>query len=84
MEAPVALILAIPHTTRPKRNCEVEGRDYYFISKSEMTLQIENREFIEAGQFSENLYGTSVKAVTDVARANKHCILDVSGKFSKL
>jgi len=70
---------AIPHTTRPKRNCEVEGRDYYFISKAEMTSQIENREFIEAGQFSENLYGTSVKAVTDVAKANKHCILDVSG-----
>ncbi|CBY43771.1 unnamed protein product [Oikopleura dioica] len=70
---------AIPHTTRPKRNCEVEGRDYYFISKTEMTSQIENREFIEAGQFSENLYGTSVKAVTDVAKTGKHCILDVSG-----
>ncbi len=44
-----------------------------------MTSQIENREFIEAGQFSENLYGTSVKAVTDVAKTGKHCILDVSG-----
>ena len=72
-------ILAIPHTTRPKRNCEVEGRDYYFISKADMTTQIENREFIEAGQFSDNLYGTSIKAVMDVAQTNKHCILDVSG-----
>ena len=46
-----------------------------------MTSQIENREFIEAGQFSENLYGTSVKAVIDVAKMNKHCILDVSGQY---
>ena len=28
---------AIPHTTRPMRNNEVEGRDYYFVSKEEMT-----------------------------------------------
>ena len=28
---------AIPHTTRPMRNNEVEGRDYYFVTKDEMT-----------------------------------------------
>ena len=41
--------------------------------------QIEDQQFIEAGQFSDNLYGTSIKAVRDVAQRGKHCILDVSG-----
>ena len=72
---------AIPHTTRPKRDNEVEGRDYYFVTKTEMSEQIERQQFIEAGQFSDNLYGTSIKAVLDVANQNKHCILDVSGKM---
>ena len=66
--------------TLAKRDNEVEGRDYYFVSKSEMSEQIEKQQFIEAGQFSDNLYGTSIKAVLDVAKQHKHCILDVSGK----
>ena len=70
---------AIPHTTRAKRENELEGRDYYFVTKDEMSKQIENQQFIEAGQFSDNLYGTSIKAVLDVADQDKHCILDVSG-----
>ena len=43
------------------------------------TAQIEEQQFIEAGQFSDNLYGTSIKAVRDVASLGKHCILDVAG-----
>ena len=46
---------------------------------SRLKAQIEDQQFIEAGQFSDNLYGTSIKAVRDVAGRNKHCILDVSG-----
>ena len=71
---------AIPHTTRVKRDNEMEGRDYYFVTKADMSEQIENQQFIEAGQFSDNLYGTSIKAVFDVSNKDKHCILDVSGK----
>ena len=73
---------AIPHTTRERRENELDGRDYYFVSKEEMTHQIEDQQFIEAGQYSDNLYGTSIKAVLDVAKITKHCILDVSGRPS--
>ncbi|MQL20546.1 hypothetical protein EI008_26615, partial [Escherichia coli] len=34
---------------------------------------------IEAGQFQNNLYGTSIQSVRDVANQGRHCILDVSG-----
>uniref|UniRef100_A0A7E4ZZ59 Disks large homolog 1 n=1 Tax=Panagrellus redivivus TaxID=6233 RepID=A0A7E4ZZ59_PANRE len=69
----------VPHTSREPRENEVNGRDYYFVSKAEMEAEVRNNMFIEAGQFHDNLYGTSIKAVRDVANAGRHCILDVSG-----
>uniref|UniRef100_A0AC35EUN7 Uncharacterized protein n=1 Tax=Panagrolaimus sp. PS1159 TaxID=55785 RepID=A0AC35EUN7_9BILA len=73
----------VPHTSRPPRDNEVNGRDYYFVSKSEMEADVRNNMFIEAGQFQDNLYGTSIKAVRDVAQAGRHCILDVSANAIK-
>jgi guanylate kinase len=73
----------VPHTSRPPRDNEVNGRDYYFVSKSDMEADVRNNMFIEAGQFQDNLYGTSIKAVRDVANAGRHCILDVSANAIK-
>lgn len=70
-------------TSRPPRDNEVNGRDYYFVSKSDMEADVRNNMFIEAGQFQDNLYGTSIKAVRDVATAGRHCILDVSANAIK-
>ncbi|XP_073992870.1 MAGUK family member discs large 1 isoform X5 [Rhodnius prolixus] len=74
----------VPHTTRPKREYEVDGRDYHFVSSREqMEKDIQNHLFIEAGQYNDNLYGTSVSSVKEVAHKGKHCILDVSGNAIK-
>ncbi|KAK6628317.1 Disks large 1 [Polyplax serrata] len=74
----------VPHTTRPKREYEVDGRDYHFVSSREqMEKDIQNHLFIEAGQYNDNLYGTSVASVKEVAERGKHCILDVSGNAIK-
>ncbi|XP_023311086.1 disks large 1 tumor suppressor protein isoform X3 [Anoplophora glabripennis] len=74
----------VPHTTRPKREYEVDGRDYHFVSSREqMEKDIQNHLFIEAGQYNDNLYGTSVASVREVADKGKHCILDVSGNAIK-
>ncbi|XP_017851370.1 disks large 1 tumor suppressor protein isoform X18 [Drosophila busckii] len=74
----------VPHTTRPKREYEVDGRDYHFVSSREqMERDIQNHLFIEAGQYNDNLYGTSVASVREVAERGKHCILDVSGNAIK-
>uniref|UniRef100_A0A3B3CWZ7 Discs, large homolog 4a (Drosophila) n=1 Tax=Oryzias melastigma TaxID=30732 RepID=A0A3B3CWZ7_ORYME len=69
----------VPHTTRPKRDYEVDGRDYHFVSSREqMEKDIQSHRFIEAGQYNSHLYGTSVQSVREVAEQGKHCILDVS------
>ncbi|XP_071050990.1 disks large 1 tumor suppressor protein isoform X4 [Onthophagus taurus] len=74
----------VPHTTRPKREYEVDGRDYHFVaSREQMEKDIQNHLFIEAGQYNDNLYGTSVASVREVADKGKHCILDVSGNAIK-
>ncbi|XP_039288437.1 disks large 1 tumor suppressor protein isoform X5 [Nilaparvata lugens] len=74
----------VPHTTRPKREYEVDGRDYHFVvSREQMEQDIQNHSFIEAGQYNDNLYGTSVASVKEVAEKGKHCILDVSGNAIK-
>ncbi|XP_057176905.1 disks large homolog 2 isoform X11 [Triplophysa rosa] len=74
----------VPHTTRPKRDYEVDSRDYHFVtSREQMEKDIQEHKFIEAGQYNDNLYGTSVQSVKYVAERGKHCILDVSGNAIK-
>ncbi|CAG09800.1 unnamed protein product, partial [Tetraodon nigroviridis] len=74
----------VPHTTRPRRENEIDGQDYHFVgSREQMEKDIQDNKFIEAGQFNENLYGTSVLSVRTVAERGKHCILDVSGNAIK-
>ncbi|CAG5863601.1 unnamed protein product [Menidia menidia] len=74
----------VPHTTRPRRDYEVDGRDYHFMSSRElMEQEIQEHKFIEAGQYNNHLYGTSIQSVKEVAEKGKHCILDVSGNAIK-
>uniref|UniRef100_A0A0N5BZK4 Disks large homolog 1 n=1 Tax=Strongyloides papillosus TaxID=174720 RepID=A0A0N5BZK4_STREA len=73
----------VPHTSRPPRPNEIHGRDYFFATKQQMEQDVKNNLFIEAGQYENNLYGTSIKAVRDVSESGLHCILDVSGNAIK-
>ncbi|CAO2623559.1 Disks large homolog 3 [Lemmus lemmus] len=74
----------VPHTTRARRDNEVDGQDYHFVvSREQMEKDIQDNKFIEAGQFNDNLYGTSIQSVRAVAERGKHCILDVSGNAIK-
>lgn len=61
-------VLYLTDTTRPKREYEVDGRDYHFVSSREqMEKDIQSHRFIEAGQYNSHLYGTSVQSVREVA-----------------
>lgn len=71
------LAFTISHTTRAPRRGELDGREYYFISRDEMRKMINNNEFVEHTEFSGNLYGTSKKAVQDALRTDKLFILEV-------
>lgn len=63
-------------TTRPKREYEVDGRDYHFVSSREqMEKDIQSHRFIEAGQYNSHLYGTSVQSVREVAEQVRSSML---------
>lgn len=64
----VCLVSLCKDTTRPKRDYEVDGRDYHFVaSREQMEKDIQDHRFIEAGQYNSHLYGTSVQSVREVA-----------------
>lgn len=46
----------------------MDGRDYHFVvSREQMEKDIQDHRFIEAGQYNNHLYGTSVQSVREVA-----------------
>ncbi|XP_025769342.1 disks large homolog 1 [Puma concolor] len=74
----------VPHTTRPKRDYEVDGRDYHFVtSREQMEKDIQEHKFIEAGQYNNHLYGTSVQSVREVAE-KRHRGYNVCPKIEEI
>ena len=73
-EIPQVIMLLFLDTTRPRREYEVDGRDYHFVtSREQMEADIQNHFFIEAGQYNGNLYGTSIQSVMEVAEQVGQC-----------
>ncbi|KAF1937554.1 guanylate kinase [Clathrospora elynae] len=68
---------SISHTTRGPRGSEKDGVEYYFVSKEEFLALVDKKGFVEHAQFGGNHYGTSVKAVNDIAEKGQICILDI-------
>jgi guanylate kinase len=54
---------SVSHTTRKKRNSEKEGRDYYFVSKSEFEQMIKDEKLAEWTVIHGNHYGTSRREI---------------------
>jgi guanylate kinase len=54
---------SVSHTTRKKRNSEKEGRDYYFVSKSEFEQMIKEEKLAEWTVIHGNHYGTSRREI---------------------
>ena len=64
-------------TTRLPRQGEQNGREYNFTTREEFLNLADRKGFIEYAQFGGNLYGTSIKAVEDVAEKGRICVLDI-------
>jgi guanylate kinase len=54
------LTFSVSHTTRTPRSSEVEGRDYYFVSRQSFDELVEARAFVEWAEVHGNRYGTSL------------------------
>ncbi|KAJ2801884.1 guanylate kinase [Coemansia helicoidea] len=76
-EHPAEFGFSVSNTTRNPRAGEVNGKDYHFVSREQFLEAVARSEFIEHAEFSGNMYGTTVRAVKDVAEAGKTCILDI-------
>jgi len=81
-EYPGKFGFSISHTTRGPRGNEQNGKEYYFVTKEEFQDLIEKKGFVEHAQFGGNYYGTSVKAVNDIAEKGQICILDIEMEVS--
>jgi guanylate kinase len=73
-----SLGFSISATTRPKRMSEVDGKDYYFITKDEFEQHIQNNELVEWEEvYPGRFYGTLKSEVQRLWNEGKHVVFDV-------
>ena len=78
------LALSISYTSRPKRENEIEGVDYYFVTKEEFEEKIKNGDFLEYAQVQyDAYYGKKKKEVIDLLNSGKDCILEIDVQGAK-
>ncbi|HET9425607.1 MAG TPA: guanylate kinase [Gemmatimonadaceae bacterium] len=64
-------------TTRQPRAGEVEGKDYYFLSRTEFIRRMDEGAFAESAEVHGNLYGTLKTEVERVLRGGQHVMMDI-------
>ncbi len=70
-------IISISYTTRLPRTNEVNGRDYFFISKNRFKKLINKRELLEHAKVFNNYYGSSKKIVFNNLSKGKNVLFDI-------
>ncbi len=71
------LAYSVSHTTRTPRKNEVDGRDYFFISKERFKKKIKQGKWAEWAQVHGNYYGTSAEQLNEWLTAGRHILLDI-------
>ncbi|XP_017064370.1 uncharacterized protein LOC108103420 isoform X4 [Drosophila eugracilis] len=75
---------AVPHTSRARREGEVPGVDYHFITRQAFEADILARRFVEHGEYEKAYYGTSLEAIRTVVASGKICVLNLHPQSLKL
>jgi len=71
------VVVSVSHTTRAKRDGEVDGVHYHFIDTDSFVAMAENGEFLEHAKVFDNYYGTSQKHVEELLQSGKDVILEI-------
>ena len=71
------LVYSVSMTTREKREGEVDGVDYYFVSKEEFTKRIKEGKFLETAEFVGNYYGTPLDKVNEQLDQGNEVVLEI-------
>ena len=69
--------ISISHTTRKPRPNEINGKDYYFVSKTEFNNLAKKNKFFEYANIFDNSYGTLKKPVEDLLSSGKNVLFDI-------
>lgn len=72
--------LSVSCTTRSKREGEVNGVNYFFLTQKEFKKCIDNGEFLEWAEFSGNHYGTKKDFVENCLKNGENLILEIDTK----
>ncbi|CAB0016767.1 unnamed protein product [Nesidiocoris tenuis] len=75
---------AIPHTSRTRKDGEVDGQDYHFITRAQFEADILARKFVEHGEYEKAYYGTSLDAIRSVVNAGRICVLNLHPQSLKI
>ncbi|XP_046692402.1 calcium/calmodulin-dependent serine protein kinase b isoform X7 [Silurus meridionalis] len=74
----------IPHTTRPPKKDEENGKNYYFVSHDQMMQDISNNEYLEYGSHEDAMYGTRLETIRKIHEQGMISILDVEPQALKV
>jgi guanylate kinase len=74
------IIFSVSATTRPRRETETNGIEYFFITKDEFKQKIEKKEFVEWEKFYDYYYGTFKSFVDDNITAGKDVLIEIDVK----
>ncbi|MBB3141692.1 guanylate kinase [Halomonas organivorans] len=69
--------VSVSHTTRPRREGEVDGVNYHFVDQAEFEKMIAEGDFFEHARVFDNYYGTSRRAVENLLAAGQDVILEI-------
>lgn len=84
MEGIPDLRYSISYTTRPRREHEVDGVDYLFVSREEFTRRIESGDFVEHVTYVGDLYGTSRSQIDGAVAQGLDVILNIDVEGARL
>jgi len=76
--------VSVSATTRDKRNGEVHGEHYYFLTKEEFEKKIEDNEFLEYAEVFGNYYGTLKAPVEKTLASGNDIIFDIDYQGGEL
>jgi guanylate kinase len=71
------LALAVSATTRPRREGEVENREYYFLSEDDFQARVESGEFLEHVVYVSGRYGTLRSEIERIFAGGQSCVLEL-------
>jgi guanylate kinase len=71
------LAFSVSYTTRPPRDGEQNGREYFFVSRRDFKRRLDRKEFVEWAEVHGHYYGTSWQQLREAQEAGQDVLLDI-------